>query len=156
MGQIAKQPNGLKISFRIRAPPILTQVTGLTSSANGKYLITITKQEGYAAVNVSVKMGKAPKIKQEWKITKTTYSITGSGASFGTGGFPTTGEKKTPDFILIFDYKYEFLGKTKETTLFSQIRLYAIKDGSQKTVSDFGVSGKDTDPTISATYKKGN
>ncbi|MEG0334018.1 MAG: hypothetical protein RR607_05995 [Akkermansia sp.] len=51
-------------------------------------------------------------------------------------------------------YTHEFSGETKGTILFSQIKLYGKKDGTQKTVSDSGISGKDTDPTISATYKK--
>lgn len=149
-----------------QGPSILTQVPDLKASENGKYLITITrpnpdkpldpqKPEGFAEVKVSVKMMKEPKIKKEWKIIKTTYAVTGSGALFGTDGLPTTGEHESPAFILIFDYRPQFLGTTKETTLFSQVKLYGQEEGTGKTITDSGVSGKDTDPTISATYTKG-
>lgn len=138
-----------------QGPQILVELPGLKpSSITKKYSITPGN------LNATVRLSKSPKIKEEWKIEKTTYSLTGTGADFGAGGFPSTGEQTSPSFVLVFDYKPEFSGKTKECTLFAQVKLYGyeyrMRNGKEErtgtTATDSGVSGKDTDPTLSLTY----
>lgn len=135
-------------------PDISTELPGLSPSSGHSYKIDVGE------LNVLVRLSKDPIPKEEWKLTKKTYQVAGTGADFGVGGLPGSGESKDPLVIIGFDYKPEDKGKEKSCTLFSQVKIYGyefrMKNGKEEktgtTGVDSGVSGKDTDPTVTIKY----